>query len=279
MEYSHEIIVPNDDLPFKMFIFEGGEGRYVRHKHWHRSIEIFAVFDGEMEFYLNDKSYPLHSGEFMLVNSNEIHSIYAPKKNQTLVIQIPVATFERYYTDEGYIYFSHSSRIQDEEVMGLFENMYQVYSAKKTGYEFKVQSLFYRLLYLLVSKYRKTDPDSEKVKANKKLNKLTMITDYMKQNYNKELSLESLARTFNYSPTYLSRMFKKYAQMSYKTYLDDLRLRHAFNDLVGSDLSIGMVAEKNGFAGSKAFARVFKERYGTLPSEYRRQQKKKISFK
>lgn len=22
MEYSHEIIVPNDDLPFKMFIFE-----------------------------------------------------------------------------------------------------------------------------------------------------------------------------------------------------------------------------------------------------------------
>lgn len=279
MEYSHEIIVPNDDLPFKMFIFEGGEGRYVRHKHWHRSIEIFAVFDGEMEFYLNDKPYPLHSGEFMLVNSNEIHSIYAPKKNQTLVIQIPVATFERYYTDEGYIYFSHSSRIQDEEVMGLFENMYQVYSAKKTGYEFKVQSLFYRLLYLLVSKYRKTDPDSEKVKANKKLNKLTMITDYMKQNYNKELSLESLARTFNYSPTYLSRMFKKYAQMSYKTYLDDLRLRHAFNDLVGSDLSIGMVAEKNGFTGSKAFARVFKERYGTLPSEYRRQQKKKISFK
>lgn len=126
MEYSHEIIVPNDDLPFKMFIFEGGEGRYVRHKHWHRSIEIFAVFDGEMEFYLNDESYPLHSGEFMLVNSNEIHSIHAPKKNQTLVIQIPLATFERYYTDEGYIYFSHSPRIQDEEVMG--------YLKKCTGY-------------------------------------------------------------------------------------------------------------------------------------------------
>ena len=59
----------------------------------------------------------------MLVNSNELHSIYAPKKNKTLVIQIPVATFERYYTDDGFIYFSHSSRIQDEEVMGLFEEM------------------------------------------------------------------------------------------------------------------------------------------------------------
>ena len=104
MEYSHEIIVPNDDLPFKMFIFEGSQGGYIRQKHWHRSIEIFAVFDGEMEFYLNDKRYPLHPGEFMLVNSNELHSIYAPKKNKTLVIQIPVATFERYYTDDGIMY-------------------------------------------------------------------------------------------------------------------------------------------------------------------------------
>lgn len=230
MEYSHEIIVPNDDLPFKMFIFEGSQGGYIRQKHWHRSIEIFAVFDGEMEFYLNDKRYPLHPGEFMLVNSNELHSIYAPKKNKTLVIQIPVATFERYYTDDGFIYFSHSSRIQDEEVMGLFEEMYHVYAEKKNGYEYKVQSLYYRLLYLLVSKYRKTDLDAEKIRANKKLNKLSTITDYMKQNYSKELSLESIARTFNYSPTYLSRMFRKYAQMSYKTYLDDLRLRHAYNE-------------------------------------------------
>ena len=75
MEYSHEIIVPNDDLPFKMFIFEGSQGGYIRQKHWHRSIEIFAVFDGEMEFYLNDKRYPLHPGEFMLVNSNELLSL------------------------------------------------------------------------------------------------------------------------------------------------------------------------------------------------------------
>lgn len=144
----------------------------------------------------------------MLVNSNELHSIYAPKKNKTLVIQIPLATFERYYTDDGFIYFSHSSRIQDEEVMGLFEEMYHVYAEKKNGYEYKVQSLYYRLLYLLVSKYRKTDLDAEKIRANKKLNKLSTITDYMKQNYSKELSLESIARTFNYSPTYLSRMFR-----------------------------------------------------------------------
>ena len=36
MEYSHEIIVPNDDLPFKKFIFEGSQGGYIRQKHWHK---------------------------------------------------------------------------------------------------------------------------------------------------------------------------------------------------------------------------------------------------
>ena len=39
--YKHELVVPNEDLPFKLFVFEGKEGNYVRDRHWHRSIEIF----------------------------------------------------------------------------------------------------------------------------------------------------------------------------------------------------------------------------------------------
>ena len=91
MEYSHEFIMPNDDIPFKMFIFEGKDGNYVREKHWHRSVEIFALFEGELRFFLNEKEYPLKPGEFMLVNSNEIHSIQSPKANRTIVLQIPLA--------------------------------------------------------------------------------------------------------------------------------------------------------------------------------------------
>ncbi len=44
MDISHELIMPNDDIPFKMFIFEGKDGNYHREKHWHRSIEIFCAF-------------------------------------------------------------------------------------------------------------------------------------------------------------------------------------------------------------------------------------------
>lgn len=54
MDANHEIIIPNKGLPFKMFIFEGKNGNYVRNKHWHTSIEIFAVFKGSVRFFLND---------------------------------------------------------------------------------------------------------------------------------------------------------------------------------------------------------------------------------
>ena len=74
MQYSHELIMPNKDLPFKMFLFEGKDGNYFRDKHWHRSIEIFAVLDGGLVFHIGDRTYPLSRGEFILVNSNEIHS-------------------------------------------------------------------------------------------------------------------------------------------------------------------------------------------------------------
>lgn len=174
--------MPNDDIPFKLFSFEGKDGNYIRDKHWHRSIEIFAIFEGELEFFINEKQYPLRPGEFMLVNSNEVHSVLSPKVNKTIVLQIPLATFENYYTDERFIYFSHSSRLQDEEVMKLVEDMYLTYTEKKCGYELKVQSQFFMLVYILVTKYRKTEVSPELVRHSRKLNKLSAITAYMKEN-------------------------------------------------------------------------------------------------
>ena len=208
----------------------------------------------------------------MLVNSNEVHSIHSPRKNMTVVLQIPLSTFERYYTDERFIYFTHSSKNQDEEVMRLIRDMYETYAGGQTGYEFKVQSQFYMLVYLLVSKYRETEVDEEMLKANRKLNKLSQITEYMKENYSQELPLAQVAEKFHYSPTYLSRMFQKYAKVNYKTYLDNLRLSHAYQDLMNTGYTIGMIAEINGFANSKAFSKVFQSRYGMLPSQFRKKQ-------
>lgn len=270
MEYSHELIMPNDDIPFKLFLFEGKDGHYVREKHWHRSVEIFALFEGEIDFFINNSGYLLKPGECMLVNSNEIHSIHAPKENLTVVLQIPLSTFGRYYTDDKFIYFSNSSLIQDKEVMALIKEIYEIYTKKESGYELRVMGEFYLLLYLLVTKYRIEKVDTKLVRQYKKLDRLSDITAYMKENYAAELSLESVAGAFGYSSAYFSRMFYRYAGINYKNYLDSIRLAHAYKDLANSDMAIGDIAANNGFANSRSFAKLFKEKYGILPSEFRK---------
>lgn len=272
MEYTHELIMPNDDIPFKLFLFEGSEGNYARARHWHRSVEIFALFEGELEFFVNETGYRLKPGEFMLVNSNEIHSIHAPQKNETVVLQIPLSAFEKYYTDEHFIYFTHSSKVCDEEVMHLIRDIYDTYQKRLFGYELKVQGQFFMLLYLLVTKYRETRISADQIQKYNKLNKLSNITAYIRNHYTKDLSLENLAKTFGYSPTYLSKMFQKYAQMNYKSFVDDVRVEHAYRDLRNTKMPIGEIALANGFPNSKAFAKVFREKYGMMPSEYRKRQ-------
>lgn len=194
MQFAHELIVPEVGFPFKLFLFEGREGHYHREKHWHRSIEIFAVCDGEL---------------------------------------------------------------------------YKTYCEKQCGYDMKMNSIFYHLLYLLVKEYRLTEVEDAFVRKNKNLNKLSAITSYMKENYAQELSLEEVARIFGYSPTYLSRMFQKYAGITYKSYLQNIRLEYAMKDLKGGKYNITETALRSGFSGSKAMARAFRKKYGILPSEYR----------
>lgn len=273
MNISHELILPNEDIPFKMFIFEGRQGNYRRDRHWHRSVEIFALFEGELTFFINEKEFPLQPGQFMLVNSNEVHSIASPLPNLTIVLQIPLSTFEKYYTDDRFIYFSRSSLNHDGEIMWLLKDMYRTYCEKDTGYEMKIQSQFYMIVYLLVTRCRQLDVSPEVIRSNRNLNRLSRITAYMKEHYDQNLSLTSLAETFGYSPNYLARMFHRYAHTTYKTYLQSLRLEYAHRELSNSDLPIGEIASRHGFASSKSFSHAFREKYGVLPSEYRRLQK------
>lgn len=270
MQYSHELIMSNEDLPFKLFLFEGKDGNYYRDKHWHRSVEIFAVFEGKMDFFLNDERYPLAAGEFILVNSNEIHSINAPHSNKTIVLQMPLDTFEDYFTGEEFIRFTHHSKVQDKKMLELIGDMYETYQRKDCGYDMKVKGLYFTMLYLMVTEYRELEVSEDMLKRNRKLDRLSMITTYIKENYTSEISLEELARVFGYSPYYLSRMFQKYAGINYKSYLQSVRVENAYKELANTDHTISEVALNNGFPNGKALAKTFLKKYGVLPSEYRK---------
>ena len=275
MEFQH---------PFKLFLFEGRNGNYVREKHWHTSVEIFAVMEGCLSFYIDEEEYPLKAGEFLIINSNEVHSIQAPVRNETIVLQIPLKQFEDYFTAQRFIRFRSKSKGQkeakpeetDRQMVSLIRELYRVFVTRGTGYEFRTRSVFYEILYLMVSKYRETEVEESKLKNSRRLDALSKITTYMREHYKEDLKLSGLASMFGYSDAYLSRMFRKYAKVNFKTYLQDIRMAYAYKELLNTDHTISAIALDNGFASSRAFSREFVKRYGILPGRVERQSRQNV---
>ena len=210
---------------------------------------------------------PLKAGELMIINSNEVHSINSPEENHTAVLQIPLKQFEDYFTAHRFIRFAGSIPRMDTELSKLVQEMYRLYIKRGSGYEFKIRSFYYNVLYLLVNHYRLDEAGEQEVRHSRRLDALARITSYMREHYQEELRLTEIANMFGYSDAYLSRMFQKYANVNFKTYLQDIRMTYAYRELLNTDKTISQIALDNGFSSSRAFTREFQKRYGILPSE------------
>ena len=73
----------------------------------------------------------------------------------------------------------------------------------------------------------------------------------------------------NISPPYLSTIFKKYTGQNISSYLSQQRLTHAQNLLKDVSIPIQDVCVQSGYEDPHYFARVFKNKTGVTPSEYR----------
>lgn len=267
---QQEMMIPDRGLPFRLFRFEGGAGNYIREVHRHFCIEIFAVKSGKLDFYLSGRKYTLEAGKFVIVNSNEIHSVHALTPNETIVLQFSLNSREWDDAENRPIRFSHENRQKDAEIFRLITEMYQLSCDRKTGYEFLLQSEFYRLQYFLRTDYLVREEGQKLYGEEQRMKRLDGITGYLREHYAEDISLEILASRFGYSPTYLSRMFRQYARINYKDYLRMIRFEHAVKDLQESELTIGEIALNHGFPNSKAFSTLFRKQYGMLPHEYQK---------
>jgi len=234
--------------------------------------KLFLVLEGRLVFIVNNTRFPLQASDFVIVNPNEVHSIEAPEPNTTVIVQIPISFLSSYIREDGYAVFSKQSEENNRKLIRLIDQMFQTYQKKELAYEVKVRSLFYELLYLLITEFMHPEHDQNRICQKRHLDRLSRITSYMKANYSQNITLESVAERFGFSPTYLSRMFKRYADVSYRTYLLNLRTEYALREMMNTDHSLNDVAQNNGFPNSRAFAKAFSQRYGCLPSEYRKRQ-------
>ena len=75
-----------------------------------------------------------------------------------------------------------------------------------------------------------------------------------------------LAEDVGLHPVYLGRLFKQQTGVSYKTFLNTVRVNNAEAMLTAGGFTVGEVAERCGFRDISYFSNVFKAHKGYPPS-------------
>lgn len=95
------------------------------------------------------------------------------------------------------------------------------------------------------------------------------LTAFMQQNFHRDLSSDDLCYLAAMSRATLQRHFRAALGVSPMTYLRNLRLSHAAELLLNTDLELNEIAELSGFKQMPPFFRAFKKCYHLTPLEYR----------
>lgn len=94
-------------------------------------------------------------------------------------------------------------------------------------------------------------------------------TEYMQENYAKDLSLTEVAEHLRISTGYLSTLMNQSLGCGFVDYLNQVRVDRACCYLEQNQLKNYEVAYKVGFNDEKYFSKVFKKIKGMTPKEYR----------
>lgn len=99
---------------------------------------------------------------------------------------------------------------------------------------------------------------------------------YIRENLDKDLSLQTLAEQVFLNKTYFCTLFKEVTGQNISLFIRKERMRQAERLLSGSDMLIEDIAKRCGFKSPAYFSTVFREFFNMQPSEYRARNREKI---
>lgn len=98
---------------------------------------------------------------------------------------------------------------------------------------------------------------------------IEMSKDYIKENFNRDISLDEVSRAANISPYYFSKIFKEGTGENFIEYLTAIRIEKAKELLNTTELSMKEICTMCGYSDPNYFSRSFKKNVGVTPTEYK----------
>ena len=269
-------------FPFKMSIQQNRQ--FLVNSHWHEHLELVKIVQGPVLFQIDQHSFNAETGEIYFINSCQVHSV-ASSPGVNCVIQGMVFDKTLLFSQENLemrhllSLFLRSEKVENRYVQShplwaeLNEEMdkaYQEYTLEEVGHEYNILSCVYRIIVPMLRLYKQDLNASPPRHYANQYMRLKPAIDYMEEHLADKVYMETVCQKVNMSLYYFSSLFKKVFGMPPVQYLIQLRINHAKRLLLDEERSVTEIAELCGFCNINYFDKVFKEKSGFTPMDFRK---------
>lgn len=152
-----------------------------------------------------------------------------------------------------------------EELKQLSEFYSQTPVFSKKEYDDRVE------LLKIIARQMETLAHESHEKEKGETSKIAQVIDYLKANFRKKISLDSIGKKIGISRFYLCKLFLKETGVNLLDYLNGLRLEHAKIQLHEGKKKIAEIALESGFQSVPHFNQVFRKFNNVSPKQYLKQ--------
>ncbi len=155
-----------------------------------------------------------------------------------------------------------------ESLLKLFFEIVQSVKDEKTGHQQVSAANTILMLSKILSVVRNQEFAGKSIERT-----IRKACLFFRENLNTNVNIEKLAADLNVGYSYFRQMFRKYTGISPTQYHLSLRIQKAKDLLVSSDQSFKEISIDLGFESYFYFSRIFKEKTGESPQEFRKEHK------
>ena len=244
--------------------------------HFSQDFELLYVLDGKLEVTVEEKTSLLGAEDILIINANKRHTLKgAGGELLYMKLMISYQLLSDVLRSLDIIFWCDSSAVNDErygplrEILKKFLSHYLKVNGNVGDFRY-IMNCYELMDYLSVHFLVQKGNREELTEGERFEDRIRQINNYIHSNYDKAISMKDLSDRLYLSNGYLSRFFKKNYGMSFADYLTEVRLYHAVDDLLYTNLPITRIAYDNGFTNEAVFNKAFKAAYQTTPSVYRK---------
>ncbi len=272
MAYEYELIDHFEGTNLKTFLVSINQ----RFFHWHHDTEILLILDGSVQVKTGKQSFVLKKDDMFVFNRNELHSLHRTQESNTiLAIQFNPKFCKEYYPSLQNTRFINRLITKKNNPVGwkqINKNLIEIiklYCSRDKEFQFLAVSSLNTLVYRLLQNLPYEIATQAALFAEEKnLVRLNKIIDFIQDRYMNKITLKELAQSENLNSSYLSHFIKKNLNITFRQYVNKIRLAKAVELITKTDMKKIDICMESGFSDYRYLSKQFKQEYGCTPSQY-----------